>query len=52
MTKSKGTKEIDTPLKGRISRHYQKLCGDGVRGAALGDGTGVQAWGKWRCGAS
>ena len=34
MTKTKGTKGIDTPLKAQISRHYQKLGGDGVRGAA------------------
>jgi len=52
MTKRRGTKGIEAPLKARILRHYQKLGGDGVRGAALGDGTVVQAWGKWRGGAS
>jgi len=35
MTKRRGTKGIEAPLKARILRHYQKLGGDGVRGAAL-----------------
>ena len=34
MTKSKGIKGIGRSLKARISRHYQKLGGVGVRGAA------------------
>jgi hypothetical protein len=34
MVKRKGSPDIDTPLKGKISRYYQSLGGDSVRGAA------------------
>lgn len=34
MGKTKGSPDVDTPLKGQISRHYQSLGGASVRGAA------------------
>ena len=34
MVKRKGDSNIDTPLKGKISRYYQQLGGESARGAA------------------